>query len=92
LLRTLGASEQQVRTIILTEYSTLGLLSGLAACLLALVAYWAQARWIFKTAAPLEITPFLLTLCLTLGAALGAGSFLSRGVCRHSPLASLRQD
>jgi putative ABC transport system permease protein len=91
LLRTLGASERQVRTIILIEYATLGLLSGLAACLLALGAHWAQARWIFKTAVPLEITPFLVALSLTLGAALTAGSFLSRGVCKHSPLAILRQ-
>ncbi len=48
LLRTLGASEQQVKTIILVEYTVLGLLAGLAGCGLAWVAHWAIAHWIFK--------------------------------------------
>ena len=91
LLRTLGASERQVHTIILVEYAALGLLSGLAACLLALCAQWAEARWIFKTNAALELQPFLVALGLTLGSALASGSVLSRGVCSHSPLSILRQ-
>lgn len=92
LLRTLGASEQQVRSIIVIEYAALGLLAGFTGCLLAVAAYWAEARWIFKTGVQIELAPVFLTLLLTLAGAAAAGSLLTRGICRHSPLSILRQD
>lgn len=91
LLRTLGASERQVRIIIIIEYSTLGLLAGLAGCILAVGAQWAESRWIFKTGVSLEWLPLLGTLLLALAGAVAAGSALTRGICSHSPLSVLRQ-
>jgi putative ABC transport system permease protein len=90
LLRTLGASEKQVRAILLIEYSALGLLAGLTGCTLAVIATWAESRWIFKTSAPQEWGVLLLGLLLTLGASIAAGTLITRGICRHSPLSILR--
>jgi putative ABC transport system permease protein len=91
LLRTLGASERQVRIIIIIEYAALGLLAALTGCFLALAAHWAESRWIFKTGVQFESTPVLVTLLLTLGGAVAAGTLLTRGICRHPPLSILRQ-
>ena len=90
LLRTLGASEKQVRTIILIEYSALGLLSGLTGCTLAVLATWAESHWIFKTTIPDVSGMLLVSLFLTLGASVVAGAMVTRGICRHSPLSILR--
>jgi putative ABC transport system permease protein len=91
LLRTLGASERQVRIIIMIEYAALGLLAGLAGCFLAVGAQWAESRWIFKTGASWQWGPLLGTLLLALASAVAAGSVLTRGICRHSPLSVLKQ-
>jgi putative ABC transport system permease protein len=47
LLRTLGASARQVRTILVIEYASLGALSALAGVLLALAANAALATFVF---------------------------------------------
>jgi len=56
-----------------------------------MAAYWAQARWVFKINVPLDMTPLCMAVLLSLGGALGAGLFLSRGICRRPPLNVLRQ-
>lgn len=91
LLRTLGASERQVRLIILIEYGTLGTLSVLTGAGLALLARVATARWIFKSDAPFDTTVLWVAVAATVGGAMIAGWALSRDVCRQAPLAVLRQ-
>jgi putative ABC transport system permease protein len=90
LLRTLGASAKQVRTILTIEYATLGFLSALTGTLLAAGASAALAIYVFKTSpypdASLLVAAFVIT---TLTSILG-GLALSRGVSNHPPLEILR--
>ncbi len=90
LLRTLGASAKQVRTILIIEYATLGALSALAGSLLAVAANTALAVFVFK--APPWPDPLLVATAFaaTTGLAILGGLALSRGVSRHPPLAILR--
>jgi putative ABC transport system permease protein len=90
LLRTLGASAKQVRTILVIEYATLGVLSALTGVLLAVAANAALAVFVFK-ASPWP-DPMLLAGAFgaVTGIAVLGGLALSRGVCSHPPLEILR--
>lgn len=90
LLRTLGASARQVRTILVVEYATLGLLSALTGVLLAVAANSALAIFLFK-ASPWP-DPWLLAAAFatSTGISVVGGLALSRGVCNHPPLEILR--
>lgn len=90
LLRTLGASAKQVRTILVVEYATLGLLSALTGVLLAVAANSALALLLFK-ADPWP-DPWLLVTAFAsaTGISVIGGLALSRGVCNHPPLEILR--
>jgi putative ABC transport system permease protein len=91
LLRTLGASSRQVRTILLVEYSVLGTLSAVAGLILAAGAHVALAHFVFK--APAEMGYGVMLGAVLAGASLAvvSGALVSRGVSRHPPLAILRQ-
>lgn len=90
LLRTLGASATQVRTILTIEYATLGLLSALTGVLLASAGNAALALTIFETS-PLPSFSLLATAFTTAaGISVLGGLALSRGVCNHPPLEILR--
>ena len=90
LLRTLGASAKQVRTILVIEYAALGLLSALTGVLLAVAANAALALTLFK-ADPWP-DPWLLAgaFATATGLSVIGGLALSRGVCQHPPLEILR--
>ena len=90
LLRTLGASERQVRLILLVEYATLGALSALAGSALAICAQVAMARWIFQSPPDLDWTWIAGAFFGAVCASALTGLALSRGICRHSPLLLLR--
>ncbi len=90
LLRTLGASAMQVRTILVIEYAALGILSALTGVLLAVAANAALATFVFKASPwpdPLLVATAFASV--TMIAVLG-GLALSRGVCNHPPLEILR--
>jgi len=90
LLRTLGASASQVRTILVIEYSALGILSALSGVLLAVAANAALAVFVFK-APPWPDAGLLFGAFGTVTAiAVIGGLTLSRGVCNHPPLEILR--
>ena len=90
LLRTLGASSRQIRTILLVEYAALGALSALSGLVLAVAANAALAIFVFK-ASP-RPDPLLLagTLCATIALSVAAGLSLSRGISQAPPLGILR--
>ena len=90
LLRTLGASARQVRTILVVEYATLGLLSALTGVVLAVAANSGLAILLFK-ASPWP-DPWLLAgaFATATGISVIGGLALSRGVCNHPPLEILR--
>ena len=90
LLRTLGASAKQVRTILLIEYATLGTLSALAGLVLAIAANAALAVFVFKAAPWPDPLLIAAAFAATTGLAILGGLALSRGVSRHPPLAILR--
>jgi putative ABC transport system permease protein len=90
LLRTLGASEKQVRTILIVEYATLGVLSALAGVVLAIGVNIALALFVFKAPPWPDFTLLVAAFATTTALAIFGGLALSRGVSRNPPLAILR--
>lgn len=90
LLRTLGASARQVRTILIVEYATLGVLSALTGVLLAMAASWSLGRFVFKIESWPEPGLIAAGFASAVALAVLGGLALSRGVTRHPPLAVLR--
>lgn len=91
LLRTLGASRQQVSRILVVEYAALGMLAGLTGLVLALGGGWGLARYVFEVsfapawgwlAGAMIVVP-LLTVVVGLSG--------SRGVASVPPLEVLRR-
>jgi putative ABC transport system permease protein len=92
LLRTLGATRGQIYRVVLAEYLSLGLLASAVALILAAVAAWAVARFVFEGPFTLPILPMgaLTLLVVTLTVAVGLAN--SRDVVRRTPLEVLRQE
>jgi putative ABC transport system permease protein len=92
LLRTLGATRSQVYRIVLAEYLSLGLLASTVALVLAAVAGWAVARFVFEgtfTLPLLQMGALTLTV-VTLTVLVGLAN--SRDVVRRTPLEVLREE
>lgn len=91
ILRTLGASQRQLRAAQVAEFLLLGALAGLIAALGATVTGWALADRVFKI--PFEANP-LVAVYGVLGGALAvtiAGWLGTRATTRLPPLAVIRQ-
>ena len=92
LLRTLGASRRQIMLITLAEYGLLGLLAALAGIILAVLAAWALAIWVFEASFGPALLPLLGLAALVTGLTAGIGLLNSRDVLRRSPLEVLRAE
>ncbi len=92
LLRTLGASRQQVQQIQFVEYLCLGGLAALAACFLALAANAALAFWVFKMTWVVDWLSVALTLVALPSLTIIIGWLTNRGVANHPPLEILRAE
>jgi putative ABC transport system permease protein len=92
LLRTLGATRAQVFRVVLAEYLSLGLLASAVAVVLAAVAGWAVARFLFDSAFSLPVLPMsaLAAAIVLLTVVVGLGN--SRDVVRRAPLEVLREE
>lgn len=90
LLRTLGASSNQVRSILTIEYATLGILSALTGVLLAVSANAALAVYVFKTPPWPDPTLVISTFAVVTLVSILGGLGLSRGISNHPPLEILR--
>lgn len=90
LLRTLGASSKQVRSILTIEYATLGILSALTGVVLAVSANSALAIHVFKTSPWPDPTLIASTSGIVIAVSILGGLALSRGVSNHPPLEILR--
>jgi putative ABC transport system permease protein len=92
LLRTLGATRDQVFRIVLAEYLSLGLLASIVALVLASVAGWGVAHFVFDGPFTLPVLPmgaltlFIVTLTVSVGVV------NSRDVVRRAPLEVLREE
>jgi len=92
LLRTLGASRAQIRSILMAEYIALGLLAAVLAGILAVAASWALARFAFQSAYVLSWTPLILALAAVPALTLVVGLAGSRGIANQPPLEILRRE
>ena len=92
LLRTLGATRQQLVQMQMVEYAILGLLGALAGCLLALAANSLLAHFVFNIVPVLPVGPVVAALVMVLLLTLFTGLLSGRGVTDHPPLQVLRQE
>jgi putative ABC transport system permease protein len=92
LLRTMGASRKQILVITALEYFFLGALAAGAGIVLALVASWGLARFVFETTFSPEILPVLMLFLLITSLTVLIGLFNSRGVLNRPPLEVLRSE
>ena len=90
LLRALGATRAQVRSIMLVEYAALGTLAALTGVGLATIAGWLLTRFVFDLSYSVPVLPLALVwLVVTLGTA-ALGMLNSREALRSTPLSALR--
>jgi putative ABC transport system permease protein len=92
LLRTLGARQRQVRSILFVEYLFLGSLAAFTGLLLASAASWLLARFVFEAPLAPVLLPSLVALPLMTALTVGIGMLNSRGIASRSPLEALRAE
>ncbi len=90
LLRTLGATSGQLFRIVLAEYVALGLMASVTASVLAAIAAWALARWMFEGQFALPALPLAALALGVVGLTVVVGLLNSRDVIRRRPLEVLR--
>jgi putative ABC transport system permease protein len=91
LLKTLGASRRQVIQVVLAEYVALGVLSALAALILAIGAGWALTRFLFEIPFRLPLGQAAGLIGTTAVLAVLIGVWGSLEVIRRTPLEVLRE-
>jgi len=92
LLRTMGALRKQINGMTLIEYGYLGIFSGLAGSILALLASWALAKFFFDT---LFFPDFISLLVIWTSISILTvfiGWYNSRSILNTSPLEVLRKE
>ena len=92
LLRTLGATRGQLFRIVLAEYLALGLMAAAVAAVLAGIAAWAIARWMFEGGFALPAAPPATLTLAVVGLTVVVGLLNSREVIRRTPLEVLRAE
>ena len=92
LLKTLGATRNQVLRIVLAEYLALGLLAAAVAVLLSVGAGWALSRFLFEVSFDFPGGALLSVVGLTAALTVGVGLWGSLEVVRRTPLDVLRAD
>jgi len=91
LLKTLGASQQQIRRILMTEYALLGFLGSGTGLLLALGAGWALTRYLFDTPFTPQLLPALAIMALMMTLTIVIGLLAGRDVFRETAVTALRE-
>ncbi len=90
LLRTLGASKQQIRRILLAEYLLLGCLAALTGIVLAEGGAWLLARYVFEVEFHVAFVPALIAATSVSALTVIIGLLANRGVLDSPPLEILR--
>jgi putative ABC transport system permease protein len=92
LLRTLGATQRQLRQIQFVEYAVLGVMAALTGGLLAVTANALLAHFVFN--APVLFAPLMLLASIAgaVAVTLITGLLTNRGITTHPPLEVLRQE
>ena len=92
LLRTLGASRNQILRITALEYGLLGLLAALSGILLSIAGTWALARFVFEVAYQPDVVPLIVVTVVVTILTVVIGVLNSRDVLVRPPLDVLRSD
>ncbi|MFZ5623127.1 MAG: ABC transporter permease [Gemmatimonadota bacterium] len=92
ILKTLGATRRQVLQVSVAEYLSLGLLAAASSIVLASVAGWALARWVFEFAFSLPLLALSALAAGGVALTVGVGLWNSREVVAHTPLEVLRAE
>ncbi len=92
LLRTLGASRQQLVRIQLIEYAILGLLGAVVGCGLAVVGNWLFAYYVLDLPPAAPLGQLAVAVLAVMTVTLTTGLLSSRGITNHPPLEVLRQE
>ncbi len=92
LLRTLGASRNQVLKIMSIEYLFLGLFAALTGVILAIFSSWSLFYFVFNSAFTFSPIPLILALFIVMILTLGIGLLNSRGIHTRPPLEILRSE
>jgi putative ABC transport system permease protein len=92
LLKTLGATRRQVLQILIAEYTALGVFAALMSVVLASVAGWALAKWVFESRFQLPVMELAGLTLLLVGLTLGVGLWNSAEILKRAPLAVLREE
>ncbi len=92
LLRTLGASKQQIFSISALEYLLLGILAAATGCVIAFGAAWALAVFSFEVEFVPVVWPLLVIFVIVALLTLTVGLLNSRGVLNRPPLEVLRSE
>ena len=91
LLKTLGARRSLVRRVLLAEYTSLGVLAGLAGALLGVCSAWALVEFFFELDFHLPLWRVAGVWLVVVALTVVTGLANSRGVLRRKPLATLRE-
>ncbi len=92
LLRTIGASRRQIFRINLVEYALLGSLSAMTGIVLALIASFLLAKFMFEIDFSILWTPIVLMFVIVTALTVFIGLMNSREVLNKSPLEVLRKE
>ena len=92
LLKTLGATKQQIGRIMLAEYALLGTLGAATGVLLSTGAAWALLHWVFKFPFIPAFGPLAVVAGAMIGLAVAIGLLTGRDVFAETPMAALRQN
>ena len=92
LLRILGASKEQIRTILMVEYASLGVMAAMVSSGMALISSWALVHYLFHTAFIPSAAPILAAMFFVPCVTLITGWWSSRGVLDVAPLEILREE
>jgi putative ABC transport system permease protein len=91
LLKTLGATRQQIGRIMLSEYALLGGLGALAGVVLSTVGAWALMHWIFRSVFIPVLLPMVLIGLGMMALSITIGLLTGREVFSETPMAALRE-
>jgi putative ABC transport system permease protein len=92
LLKTLGATRNQIAAVLFAEYLLLGLLAGIAGTVLAVAGGWALSARVFDIPFAVAPVPLLSTGAAVALLAVAVGLGASREVFRRTPMEAIREE
>jgi len=91
LLKTLGATQGQIRRILFAEYALLGVLGSLTGMLLSFGGAWALLKFVFERPFAPSTGPALAIAAAMILVTVMIGVLSGRDVFRTTPMAALRE-